>query len=256
MTLSVREPARVIRPERGATQRRFFIGMAAVLLAIVLTGFTPTFYLRAYFATTDLPQGLAALPTYLNVHGVIVTSWFLLFFAQTVLVASNRVDIHRRLGIVTAVLAAVLVAMAMIVIVRAVPRSPGNGIPAFALPLVVIGDMMAATAFSFLVAGGIFFRRRPDTHKRLMLLASISILGPAIARLPWLEAFRPFAPALGLLVLLAAVMGHDLLVNGRVHRATIWGESLILLTTLAGVAVGFSELGATFVQSIESWSTP
>jgi len=77
--------------------------MAAVLLAIVLIGFSPTFYLRAWLATEDLPQGLQALPVYLNVHGAIVTAWFLLFFTQTVLVASQRVDIHRRLGIATAV---------------------------------------------------------------------------------------------------------------------------------------------------------
>ncbi len=252
MTISVPNPeaVRALRPELQATQRRFFVGMAAVLLAIVLLGFSPTFYLRAYLATPDLPQGVGALPVYLNLHGVILTAWFLLFFAQTALVASHRVDIHRRLGVATAVLAAAVVVIAMLVIVRAVPRSPANGIPAFALPLVVIGDIAGLIQFSLLVAGGILFRRRPDTHKRLMLLASVSIVGPAIARLPWPDAFRPFAPALGLLVLLAAVIGHDLFKNGRVHRATIWGELLILLTTLAGVGVGFSDFGTALVHSL------
>lgn len=83
-----------------------------------------------------------------------------------------------------------------------------------------------------------------------MLLASISIAGPAIARWPWPEAFRPLAPALGLLVLMAAVIGHDLVENRRVHRATIWGELLILLSTLAGVAVGFGDFGQAFVHSL------
>jgi len=39
--------------------------------------------------------------------------------------------------------------------------------------------------FAILIGAGFYFRRRPDVHKRLMLLATISILSAALARLPF-----------------------------------------------------------------------
>jgi hypothetical protein len=57
--------------------------MAALLLATVLVGFAPSFFLRAYFGTPPLPM-------YLQLHGVVLTAWFLLFFVQTSLIASHK----------------------------------------------------------------------------------------------------------------------------------------------------------------------
>lgn len=70
---------------------RFYVIMAAVAVASVFVGFARTFYLGWMFDAPTLTPLLFA-------HGIVFTSWFLLFGAQTTLVAAHRTDIHRRLG--------------------------------------------------------------------------------------------------------------------------------------------------------------
>src|SRR4029077_3329174 len=84
------------------TYRSFYAGMAIVIAAAVFLGFARTFYLRGYL---PLPLGAGPLSPLLVVHGVLNTSWFALFTVQTLLVARGRTDIHRRLGVLGAVLA-------------------------------------------------------------------------------------------------------------------------------------------------------
>lgn len=44
-----------------------------------------------------------------HLHGALFTGWVLLFIAQTALAASHRVAVHRRLGMVGALLAAAMI---------------------------------------------------------------------------------------------------------------------------------------------------
>jgi hypothetical protein len=76
---------------RAARQGRFFLSMSAVMLCIVLVGFAPTFYLRAFF-------DVRPIPIYLYVHGAVLTGWFIWLLVQTSLVSARRVDLHRRLA--------------------------------------------------------------------------------------------------------------------------------------------------------------
>ena len=79
---------------RLSSSHGFFVGMSTVLLALVLVGFAPTFYLRAYRGTSQLPALVQRLPLHLYVHGVVLTLWFVLFLVQTALVASHRINQH------------------------------------------------------------------------------------------------------------------------------------------------------------------
>ena len=83
-------------------ERLFYTGMALAIAITVFAGFARTYYLRPYFGTP-------ALSPLLNLHGLVFSSWLLLFFIQTVLVAAKRIRVHRRLGIVGAVIAALVV---------------------------------------------------------------------------------------------------------------------------------------------------
>ncbi len=236
---------------RGDTRHRrwrwFFVGMSTALLAIVVAGFARTFFLREYLGTAHLPPGLQALPLHLYLHGTVLTAWFLLFFAQTVLVASHRIRLHRRLGVAGAALAALLVVVAVIVTIRSVPRSPSNGTSLADLPVVFGSSLGFLVSFSLLVAMGIHFRRRSETHKRLMFLASFSIIGPAVGRLP--NVF----PGVGLVVLLSvwiALIVYDLISNRRVHRATIWGGLLALLAPVLGAILALSPPGRALIHAL------
>jgi hypothetical protein len=201
--------------------RWFFVGMSAALLAIVLAGFARTFFLREYFGTAQLPTGLQTLPALLHVHGIVLTSWFVLFLVQTTLIASRHTDIHRRLGVAGAILAIVVVVVSLMVNIRAIPRSPANGLSAAELPGLIGANIASLLNFSVLAASGIYLRRRPETHKRLMLLASISIIGPALSRIPGVHEF-PVLYLVGMLSLFIALPLYDIVRNRRVHPATAW----------------------------------
>ena len=81
--------------------RRFYVGLAIAVLITVFLGFSRTYFLKSYFGTPELSL-------LVHLHGLVFTSWVLLFLAQTTLVATDRTDLHRRLGVGGAVLAALL----------------------------------------------------------------------------------------------------------------------------------------------------
>src|ERR1041384_4618420 len=118
----------------------------------------------------------------LHLHGAVFTSWIALFLIQNLLVAANRTPIHRRLGVVGAVIAVLLVVVGTLTaIIRAKQGiAPTGSIAPLTFLVIPLGDMLV---FASLVGAGFYFRRRADTHKRLMLLATISIIAAAIARL-------------------------------------------------------------------------
>ena len=98
--------------ERG----KFFVWMSGILLATVLVGFSPTFYLRSYFESPNLP-------VHLYVHGTVLTVWFALLFVQTSLVASDRVVWHRRLGRIGAAVAAAVMGTGALTNFRSIQRA-------------------------------------------------------------------------------------------------------------------------------------
>src|SRR5258708_13820339 len=201
----------------------FFVFMASVLLVIVAVGFANSFYLRNIIPRS---HSVLALPVYIVLHGIVVTSWFLLFLSQTVLVASGRVRLHRSFGVAGAALAAVVFALSMLVVVRSVVRTPS---------LVVLGDIFILFLFAILVTGGIWFRQKPDVHNRLMLIASISIAAPAIARWPGGRAMLPLSVVGPQLLLSAPLILYYVLSRRRVHPATIWGAALYVLALVVSI---------------------
>ena len=199
--------------ERRGGLLRFFEANAWAIAAVVFAGFAPTFYLTSVFngpALTPLAQ----------IHGLVFTAWIVLFVVQTRLVAGGRTPLHRRLGVLGAGLAAAMTVVGVATAVAAAARghAPGGGDPRAFLIIPLGGIAVFATT----VAAGIAMRRRPDMHKRLMLIANISLLDPAIARLPLeIMAAHPLV-SFGLACLLGvAVAIYDLATLGRVHRATL-----------------------------------
>ncbi len=102
--------------------------------------------------------------------------------------------------------------------------------------------LFSMVAFAALVAAAIRLRRDPQTHKRLMLLATISILDAAVARLPF-EFLRSstwnYIPTTD--VFLGAAILYDLVSRRTVHRAYIWGGLLLVIEQALRIPVGETE---------------
>ena len=116
-----------------------------------------------------------------------------LFFAQTLLIASGRRAVHQTLGIGGLFVAGGVFVTGVYALFLAHPRLIALGDPpdpsiviAEQLPL-MSGDVGSFMTFSLAVGGAAYFRRRPETHKQLMLLASMILVPPAIARV-WVNS--------------------------------------------------------------------
>jgi len=215
--------------------RRLYILAAIVTPLIVLAGFARTYYLKPFFNTPDLPGRIVHL------HGIVMTAWVLLFITQVSLVATRRTRVHQRLGIAGGVLAALVVIVGVLTALFAAARGHSPGPPALAFLVVPLGDMLI---FSVLIGLALYFRRKLQVHKRLMLLAAINLLTPAIARIPlsFIANGGPLA-FFGLtdLVLLAFVT-YDTVKHRRLHAVFLWGSIFIiamqpLRLLLAGTSV-------------------
>jgi len=228
-------------------ERFFYIGIAIVIVGVVFGGFARTYFLRPYFTTQPL------MPL-LHLHGIVFTSWLVLYLTQTLLVAAKRTDIHRRLGIAGAVIAVLMVLIGTITaIIRAQQgATPTEGLSPLVFLVIPLADMLV---FAILIGAGFYFRRQPDVHKRLMLLATISILAAAIARLPFafLQAGPPaFFGVTDLFI--AACFVYDLITRGRIHRATALGGLLIVASQPLRLMIGGTDAWIAFATWLTRWA--
>ncbi len=212
--------------------RRFFTTYAWVGIAAVFTGFAKTYYLRPY---TDLPP----LPGLIHLHAFVFTLWMVLFAVQTSLVAVRRVSLHRTLGLASIGFAVALVAVGLTAAVIGArdgwtgplqPRDPIGGLTFLVTP---IGDMVM---FSLFFAGAVVYRRKPEVHKRLMILAMCGAIMPAaFFRLPLAVAL-----VLTLCFLLAGAI-YDRLSRGRIHIVYKWGVPLVVVSIPLRAMIGSTE---------------
>ena len=201
--------------------RRLYILAAVFIPVIVLAGFARTYYLKGLFETPALPSLLVHL------HGIVMTSWVVLFVVQVSLVAKRRVRVHQRLGVFGAMLATLIVVVGTLTGIAGAARGSSPGPPPLQFLVVPLGDILV---FAILVGTALWFRRRPDVHKRLMLLAALNLLAPAIARIPvhFIETGGPLA-FFGLTDLcVLACVAFDTIRNRRLHPAFAWGMLLIV----------------------------
>ena len=206
--------------------------MALACAATAILGFAPTYFV-------PLTRGAFSASPVIHFHGLLFFTWSLYFVMQTWLAASGRVVNHRSFGIVGVSLATAMTIFGFLASVHVMKHSAA------------LGQLEAGIGFSIVPMSGIAFfavvfvlaimnTRKPEVHKRLMLLAAVSILDAPIAR--WFITFLAppgppgpppvpvtIAPAVVASLLLVVAMMRDWRTEGRVHPVYIYG-TLALLT--------------------------
>ena len=216
----------------AALQRRpFYIGASLLMGLIAVVGFWPTYF-------GPLVTGTIAQPLLIHIHATVFTGWLALFLTQAVLAATGRVAWHLTLGRIGIGYGAVLIVVGLTTGVLRSSALPLGG-EAERLLLVATADMVVFAAF---FGAAIVYRKKPQTHKRLMVVAANMLLVAAVARmkfLPPMPAGLPYFVAIWFLPLLSA-MAYDLRIQRRVHPVYLIGAVAfvirILVTTVAGTA--------------------
>jgi hypothetical protein len=225
----------------------FFSAMALLILGTVILGFARSYYFAGAFR--------AHLPSLMvHVHAAVFSSWILLFIAQTSLVSAGRLDLHRRLGVLGAALAGAMVVLGFLVATDSLARGfapPGSGLDPktfYSIP------MFETATFCVLIVWALRARADGPAHKRLILIATISLMGPAINRWSFLpNAHRGPLTAVIIDSFIVLVAGFDLWSRRRIHRATVHGGLFMIIAHQLMFPIGLTPLWhrfATFADHV------
>jgi hypothetical protein len=212
-----------------SSDRVFFGVMTGVAFAVIFVGFARTFFLKPLFDTPALEPPVL-------VHAVVATLWPLLAISQVLLIRARNYQLHRTLGMVGVVVAALLVITIFAVII-------GKPRPTEAARALIIIPMYHMALFPLLVAAGIRFRREAASHKRLMYIATSLAVFTGMRRLMTLLdiATSPYQTVMvTVAVLLLPLFVYDAFTLRRIHPVTWVGTLLVLAVIPLHSAVGYT----------------
>ena len=249
--------ATIASPPRRVLVGKIYVTMAGIFVAIAFGGFFGTYWLQiARWTFTGSPM--------LHLHGLLFSLWALFFLSQTLLVANGRLKKHRAWGLLGISLATAMLFTGLAVAIQGLQArlDAGYGDAARAFTIVPVTAMLLFGSF---VTAAIINLGRPEWHKRLMLVATISLLQAALARFFFLAAtgggpgLRPglgppqpiertmLAGALTVLLIVAAMI-HDRRSHGRVHPAYWWALGVTLTVQLSRPVLGYTEAWYRFTD--------
>src|SRR2546423_15147069 len=209
----------------AATDRKFYTGIAIAMLFTALFGFSRTYFFGLISGHARTITGRVPNTT-VHLHALLFVSWLVLFIVQTSLIATHRVKVHRKLGYFGAALAAAMILVGgrpAIESARLGAAPPGaNSWSFIAIPF---GDI---ATFAIFVIAAVLSRNNKDRHKRLIILASASLMAAPLARFPGVLAIGAlFSYVLMLLFPIAGVV-YDRRAPGRVPPACMGGLGLVV----------------------------
>lgn len=216
-------------------ERWFYISIAVMMILFNAVAFAPPFFDPA-LRREPLP-----VTSLVAAHALVSFAWICLFLVQAGLVATRRTHVHRRIGIVGAVLAVAFVILGSLATIEEARRGYDLAENFDRLPPLPNVDPRAGQLavlflffqFAVLVGTALWHRKRPAIHRRLMSIALLGALtqtpvahtiGSWIGPQPWTPLLFPIIGAL----LLSLILLHDRMTEGRVHPFSLWVSVLVL----------------------------
>ena len=226
-------------------ERFFYSFAAAINLLLLLIGFAP------YFLHHRGEGGRTIHPVMEDIdfiHGLSVTAWYSLLLVQALLVSWHKRRLHMRLGWLSVALVPLVTLSTVITALRSVREMPDMVRFEMPYPNFLLLMLTDVAVFSVCATAGILLRKRPGVHRVLMLTASLSLLGGATSRIPWLDdVFGGYTR------------------SGYFGPVWAWGAVLTILASLRlgaldrrlAVGVGLfvmSELAAALALGTDTWA--
>lgn len=216
--------------------RIFHTGMAIALLITAIAGFGPTYFFKPVHPSPPLSP-------LLHVHGLVFTAWLVLLIVQSGLIRADRADLHKRLGLFGAALAVGVVILGFLVAREAARRgTSADGMSPLAFMIFPLGQILL---FGVFVAAGLWNRRRPEIHRRLILLGTITMMTPAISRMVDKRSVLAMFLTVGFVVV---AMIQDWLTRRRVHPVYIAGGLILLASGPLRAVIGNSAAWQSFAR--------
>jgi hypothetical protein len=229
------------RPSVAFLGRRFYFLMAVLVAGIVSYGFSRT-----------IDEGLIhpnfVVPMILYAHVALFVGWILLLLVQTGLVQTRRVKLHRAIGLGSIAFGTVLPVVGVWVSIAMARIEARQGDPQ-AGPFLIIpfADMVF---FAILFGLAVRYRRTIEAHRRLMLMAALTLTAAAFGRFPTFIVPHGGWYYLAVDAMILLGVARDLLVQGRVHRVYLIGLPLMMAGQSVVIAVRYSHWWAVMSQGL------
>jgi hypothetical protein len=241
------ESGRAVRVRRT----HFYLWAAVACATVGIGGFLGTYWLQ-------LPARTFRGPALLHVHGALCTLWVLFLISQSWLMTRGKIRNHRDWGLFGIALASILFVVAVTVAVSAMNNRVAAGYGDAARSFLIV-PFSAIGLFAGFTAAAIANVKRPEWHRRFMIIGTVCLVQAAMARLFFLAAtgggpgMRPgvlapppvgaaAVPAFLLELIIVAGMIRDWRALGRVHPA--WIVGIVTITSLELVRGAISKSDA------------
>jgi len=242
--------------EESAAGRYFYVWMAGAFILVAFGGFVPTYW-------APVVAGTFRAPPIIHVHGMLMFAWTLFYFLQTTLVATGRTPDHRSWGLAgislfTVIACAILVGQ-MAVLKHNDALGMGDAARRFSA-VTLCGWPMMVGLFTLAIVN----IKRPEVHKRLMVLLMAAMMTPAIARLfltflapPSATAGPPppfvsIPPALVADLFIVVAIVRDWRKFGRPHPVYLYGGAVVLAQQVLTVPFAATSTWMAIARAFES----
>lgn len=231
----------------------FYFYMALSCAAVAFLGFAPTFW--APLAT----HSFKANPV-VYIHGAVFFAWTLFFCFQTYLATSGRIARHRSVGLIGVSFATAMTIFGTLAAINAMKMAALGGLKDDGIAFAIV-PLSGIAFFAVVFTMAVIYVRQPEVHKRLMLLAGISILDAAVAR--WFLFFLAppgppgpppvpvtIPPAFVAYILLVVAIIYDWRTRGRPHPVYIYGGIVLVALKLLNLPISMSPTWHAFAGGI------
>jgi len=226
--------------------KRFFLISAIAMVLVIFAGFS-----------LQLAMGRSSFqaPPLVHAHAIVFMGWVVIFLLQNLLIATGQVRLHRPLGWIAAAWLVPMLVLGCLVTVNMIREAD---VPFFFRPLqFLVFDPVSLFAFIALTVAAIAFRRATPWHQRLHYCAMAILMGPALGRLLPMPLLIPWGwEATFIATLVFPLIGvlADLMRNGRVHPAWIWGIGAMFAMFAAVEAITYTPVGTALYDAVAAGS--
>ena len=232
------------------SERLFYVIAGSVMLVTTAVGFRLFLAHGKGFGGGEITRQIVPLVV---VHGIAMFSWILLFLVQSVFILNGNRRLHMRIGVGGAFLAAVMVPLGAVTATLSARYNPELYQPlggARFFLATMLGEMLS---FGVLVAVALIYRRRPEIHRPMMLLASLMIISGSLGRCPYIMDFAVMAPLYVLgpaLVLGALFLVLQWGMMRAVSRWYVFGYSAVVIASFIFIGVGHTSAWNRIIGAI------
>jgi hypothetical protein len=227
-------PSQLLTKRVSFWRQYFYFFMSLLIAATVVYGFSHTID-HNLIHPSPLP------PFILYIHAIVFPGWVVFFIVQSALIRSHNVRVHRKLGWFGVGLAAAVVVVGVFT---------ATGIARFAIQqknpfnsasfLIIQALDLGCFAVPFALA--IYWRKKPEFHRRLMLIGSCALADAAFGRFPWLGLL--WSPV-GVDALICLGVMRDLIVDRRVHKVYLYALPIFIVCQIVATEI--------FVRAPQWW---